>query len=199
VRARRTLAKDTPHGKTVVRAFQNNVVGPDPFKLEMKVGTWVKKKPTGQGPKVNSEKWVFEEEEELNRAIEFEWGQFLKKENFTVRKNMSFMEAMRMVEAECVAPGSVLCRLYDTYEFNRWGFAVDFLEEDRLQETYIGFSPPDGAFGGGNPIRGSVELHPRYNFALAYWILRRHPGEAYSTSGLIGDRGARFGVGQRRA
>ena len=36
----RTLAKDTPHGKAIVRTFQNNVVGPEPFKLEMRIGSY---------------------------------------------------------------------------------------------------------------------------------------------------------------
>lgn len=172
VRARgRTLAKDTPHGKAAVRTFQNSVVGPDPFKLEMKVGKYDN---TG----------TFVEEKETNQVIESEWNEFIKKKNFTVRKTMSFMEAMRMVEGNLVAPGSVLCRLHDAYPYNRWGFAVDFLEEDRLQETYVGKSPETGLFGGGNPIRASIEYHPKYNFPLAYWILTRHPGEAFAGANL---------------
>jgi hypothetical protein len=190
VRARgRTLAKDTPHGKAVVRTFQNNVVGAEPFKLEMKVGKWQKSAERGtrgaaQDGGGHTDQMVFVEEKETNRQIEEEWSEFIKKENFTVRKTMSFMESLRAVEAELVAPGSVICRLYDNYDYNRWGFAVDFLEEDRLQEAYVGNSGPDSLFGAGNPIRASIEYHPRFNFPLAYWLLTRHPGEAFAGTQL---------------
>ena len=60
----RTLAKDTPHGKAIVRTFQNNVVGPEPFKLEMKLGSY-------------DAAGSFTEEKELNRIIEAAWKKFL--------------------------------------------------------------------------------------------------------------------------
>lgn len=167
----RTLAKDTPHGKAVVRTFQNNVVGDEPFKLEMMLGEW-------------DNDGNFVKDQEKSQAIERAWKKFCKKKNFTVRKNMSAMEAWRMVEASLVREGSVIGRHHRYYPFNEFGYAIDFLEEDRLQENYMGVSPNTGKFGGGNPIRFSVEYHRQYNFALAYWILLRHPGEAISPMGL---------------
>lgn len=176
VRARnRTLAKDTPHGKAIIRTFQNNVVGDEPFKLEMRVGDY-----DGDGE--------FTEEKELNRVIEHAWKKFCKKENFTVRKTMSAMESWRVVEASLVRDGSVICRHHDDYPFNEFNYAVDFLEEDRLQETFMGRSPVNGKFGGGNPIRFSVEYDKVYQFPLAYWILTRHPGDVLNPSGYLGDR-----------
>jgi len=81
------------------------------------------------------------------------------------------------------AHGSLICRLHRDFtdpnvETNEIGFAIDFLESDRLQETYQGFSGKDGRFGKENPIRGSVEYHPKWGFPLAYWILIRHPGDS---------------------
>ena len=177
VRARtRTLAKDTPHGKAVIRTYQNNVVGPEPFKLEMRLGDY-----DGEGN--------FTEEKEINRIVEQGWNQFLKKKNFTVRKNMSAMEALRMVEASLVRDGSVICRKFNDYPYNEFKFAVDFLEQDHLQETYQGYSPDSGRFGGGNPIRFSIEYQKQFNFPLAYWLLTRHPGDVINPSGYIGKAG----------
>ena len=163
----RTLTKDHAHGRAIPNILADNVVGDDAFELEMKVG---KKGENGE----------FTEEEDTNAAIELAWETFCKKKNFTVRKNMGFVEAMRVVEMARVAPGNCLMRLHKGFEHNDFKFAVDILEEDRLQETYQGESPENGAFGEGNPIRASIEYHKQYAFALAYWILTRHPGEFFS-------------------
>ena len=171
VRSRtRTLGKDTPHGKAIKRTFQNNVVGDKFFELEMMLGEF-------------DDNGNFKKDQAKSRAIEEAWKKFLKKKNFTIRKNMSAMEAGRMVEAELVECGSVLCRHYRDFQFNEFGYAVDFLEEDHLQENYMGTSPHNGKFGGGNPIRFSVERHPQYQFPLAYWLLKRHPGELVNPTG----------------
>ena len=170
----RTLAKDTPHGKGMMRTYADNVVGDDPFELEMEVGTEL-----ADGS--------FEEEKETNQAIEKAWLRFRRKENFTVRKTMDYMEALRVVEMSRAREGSVLGRMHFNYPFNEFGFAIDFLEEDRLQEQFVGKSGADGRFGGGNPIRASIEYHPRYNFPLAYWILTRHPGEFFGQAPVFQD------------
>ncbi len=157
----RTVAKDTPHGKAVVRAFQDNVVGSDPFKLEMKVGKF-----DAEGK--------FIEESVINRAVEAGWKEYCKAKSFTVRGNMSMMESMRMVEAERVTVGSVLARHYEGFPHNDFGYAVDFLEKDRLQGSYMGRDAMTG-----DPIRFSIARHPVYNFATAYWLLTTHPGDVF--------------------
>ena len=173
----RTLAKDTSHGRGLMRTYADNVVGDDPFELEMEVGKFL---PDGS----------FDEEKATNRGIEKAWLRFCRKENFTTRKTMDFMESMRVVEMSRAREGSVICREYPGYEFNEFGFAVDFLEEDRLQEQFMGQSGSDGRFGAGNPIRASIEYHPKYNFALAYWVLSRHPGEFFGQTPVWYDRKA---------
>lgn len=167
----RTLAKDDPHGKVVVRTFADNVVGDDPFELELQL-----QKPGPDG-KPTADK-------ALNDVVTLGWNEFGKEENFTVTRDWSFMEAMRMVEASRVREGSVLCRMYRGYAHNKFGFAVRFVEEDRLQESYMGLSPNESLFGGGNPIRFSIERHPQYDFPLAYWLLTRHPGDVFLRSPL---------------
>ncbi len=176
VRARsRTLAKNTSHGKGIMRVYADNVVGDDPFELEMKI---VKRNPDGSVSKDENDAPV--QDKEIADAICEAWGIYCWQENFTIRKNADFMESLRFAEMARKRDGTVICRMYPNYPFNEFGFAVDFLERDHLQEQWSGFSPSDGQFGSGNPIVGSIEQHPEYKFALAYWLLSRHPGNAYS-------------------
>ena len=175
VRARaRTVAKDTPQGKATVRTYQNNVVGDNPFKLDMRIGEWVKKKDEATGETVSQ----FEEDEDLNRAIEAEWEVFGHPENFTVGGDMSRMEAWRIMEGSAVRDGFVLQRHHHAFPYNAYGYAVELLECDRLQTQFMGKSPD------GNPIRFSIEFDKRWNRKLAYWILSKHPGDGTGQSML---------------
>jgi capsid protein len=187
VRSRvRTLVKDTPQGRAIERTFQNNVIGPDPFKLDMRCGDMQDVRDETTGKPITK----FVPDEDTNAAIEKFWKWFCRPENFHTRKKFSFMEFARVVEAELIGPGSMVCRLHRDYEFNEIKFAVEDLEEDRLQETYMGYSPKDGRFGANNPIRGSIEYHPRWKFPLAYWILTRHPNDFYGPFDSYIDRTA---------
>lgn len=159
----RTLVKDFPQAKSIQRAFQNNVVGHDPFRLKMRVGKYVED--GDDAPR-------FVPDTRINRMIETEWEEFKRAENFTVRKDLSFMEALRIVEASLVRDGGILARHYRGFEGNPYFYAVDFLEADRLQESYTGRSAE------GNMIRFSIE-RDRYNAPVAYWLLTRHPGDVF--------------------
>ena len=66
----RTLVKDYPIAKGIVRNDKNNVVGDDPFRLEMKVGT------KGANGK-------FELDSEINEMIEAAWKEAGEPENCT--------------------------------------------------------------------------------------------------------------------
>ena len=61
----RTICKDTPQGKAVLRAHANNVVGHNPFKLDLRFGQWVK----GTNAETGQTTSKFIQDEELNRAI----------------------------------------------------------------------------------------------------------------------------------
>lgn len=163
----RTLAKDTPQGKAIMRTYRNNIVGHDPFKLTMRLGKSVMQAHPVTGQMVK----VFEAENDSNQLVEGEWKQFCRAKNFTIRRTLSFMEAMNQVVLEAKTIGSVLIRKWRGAP-NRFGFAVDILESDRLQPNFQGKAPDSG-----NPIRGSIEYHPIWNYPVAYWLLTRHPGE----------------------
>lgn len=161
----RTLAKDDATMKGILRTYRNNVCGEDPFKLEMCVRK-----------KVNDPK-VIELDDEVNTRIETAWKKAGKKKNCTVRKDMSRMEMYLAVITSVKRDGSIIGRHHREFPFNDSHYAIELLESDRLQESYQGRSKD------GNPIRFSIERHPKYLFPLYYWILTRHPGEIFDYNG----------------
>ena len=168
----RSLVMNTPHANGLMRVYADNVVGDDPFELEMEVGT----KSADDG---------FVEETDTNEAIEKAWKRFCRKENFTTAKRMDFMEFMRVVEMARVHPGTAICQEHFNYHGNEFGFALRLLEQDRLQETYTGESGENSRFGKGNPIRASREYDKDTDETLAYWILNRHPSEIYAQTNVF--------------
>lgn len=166
----RTLVKDYAQAKSILRTFQNNVVGHDPFRLKMRVGKY-----NAQGK--------FELDQETNRKIEQEWEIAGLPENFSVRKDMSRLEGYRIVEGSAVRDGSILARHWRGYPGNKYGYALDLLESDRLQESYMGRSPETG-----NVIRFSIE-RDEWQCPVAYWILTRHPGDVFGYAGAMSSAG----------
>lgn len=164
----RTIAKDMPHGKAIVRTYRDNVIGHAPFALTMRVGTRSKE----PHPKTGEMVTVFHPDEDVNRQIVSEWRKFCRAKNFTIRRTVSFMEGMMQIVSESITIGSCIIRLHRDTGLNKFGFAVDILESDRLQPNYHGKAP-----GTNNPIRASIEYHPVWNYPVAYWLLTRHPGE----------------------
>lgn len=218
VRAReRTLTKDHAHGRAIPQIIADNVVGDDPFELEMTVMRAATAAESGElkcqacgcvfdGTKkpeiamgsvacpncanpVNQDDTGEDmvEDTDVNDAIECWWKKFIWQENFTVNGNMSFIEALRVIIIGTVSPGNVICREYQGFGLNGFGYAIDLLEEDRLQEQYV------GAYNG-NPIRGSMEFHAQFpRRVVAYWLLTRHPGEFFSPGlGDTGRNGSQF-------
>jgi lambda family phage portal protein len=161
----RTLAKDDATSKGIYRTYRNNVCGEDPFRLEM----GVKKKGTAKG--------IIEFDDELNDRIEEAWERAGKKKNCTVRRDMSRMEMFHCAYTAIKRDGSVLARHHRMFPYNKSRYAIELIENDRLQESYEGKSLD------GNPIRFSIERDPIYNFPIYYWILTRHPGEVFSYVG----------------
>ena len=173
----RTIAKDTPQGKAIMRTLANNVVGHDPFKLDMRFGAWEKKADADAGG--HSRKFV--EDEEVNTAIETEWGIFGQPENFTNKMNMSRMEAWRILEMSSARDGFVFGKHHRGFPMNEYGYAVELLERDRLQSQFYG-----QAEGTRNPIRFSIEFDKQWNYPVAYWLLAMHPGDCFGQSQMAG-------------
>ena len=182
----RTVTKDKSYGRAIERAMMNNVVGHEGFKLEMKI---VQKQKIKNKKAIQPDGTLDPDEPEMRDKevidtdrctwIEEAWKDFCKKTNFTIGKNMCSTEAYQMVEASRFRDGNVICRMHFGYPYNEFGFALDFLEWDRLMSAYQGMDDE------GNPIRWSISYHPRWKFPIYYWILTRHPGEVFGIIGYV--------------
>lgn len=172
----RGLACNTPHGKAIVRTHQSNQVGHKPFDLTMRIGKFVNQ----PHPKTGIQVKVFVPETETSQMIEKGWHRYIRHDMFCVNRTTSFMEAMNQLVAEAVTVGGVLIRLWDGYD-NKFGFAVEMLEVDRLQPNFNGTAPESG-----NPIYGSIEFHKFYKYPVAYWVMTTHPGAFNGTRIMAG-------------
>ena len=157
----RTIERDDAYGSSIIRIYQNNVAGADPFPLQMRVG-----KQTGD---------TFVTETETNRKIEEWWRDFGNIENFSVTRNLSRNEYYLQMVSSIIRDGGYLTRDYPGFAGNKYGYAVEGIEMDRLDQYY---NRP--AQYGQNEIRFSIETD-KYGGAVRYWILTRHPGEIYQS------------------
>lgn len=155
-RARR-LERDNPYASGILTHFQNNVVGEEPFRLEMKVGKY-------------DAKGVFEEEAETNRIIEDAWKEAGKPKNCTVRRDTSRLELYHQIITSIIRDGGILLRHWRGFPKNDYGYAIQVLEIDRLDHSYMGTAE------NGNQIQFSVELD-QWQAPEAFYLLTRHPGD----------------------
>lgn len=81
---------------------------------------------------------------------------------------MSFLSLLRLYARTLARDGEVLVRRVRDAQMNRYGYALQFIDIDRLDETYNDQLP------NGNSVRMSVELD-RLGRPVAYHILKRHP------------------------
>jgi hypothetical protein len=128
----RTIVRDNPYAAAIEREYQNNVCGPDPFQLEMKVGKWV----AGQ----------FVEEVETNRLVEDAWHEAGLKENCTVRRDISRLEMDICAISSVVRDGGILFREYPGFPKNNFRYAIDPIEVDRLDQYFN--RPANGGLNG---------------------------------------------------
>lgn len=105
------------------------------------------------------------------RLIEKEWEKFAKKGKFDVTGRYSYVTFMWLWIETLARDGEVLVRLHRNWA-NRWGFAVQILEADRLDLNL------NTLLTNGNRIRMGVELDD-FERPVAYWLSRSHPGDVY--------------------
>lgn len=158
----RTCERDNPYAKSVIQTFLSNVGGHEPFRLESNVGTW-------QGDK-------FIRDNEINRKIEDWWGELGRRENCTVRRNLTRLELYVQTIAALIRDGGILFRHHRLFRKNRFGYAIEPLETDRLDVSYNSANFQPGQPG---QIRFSIEMD-EYNAPQAYWLLARHPGDYFA-------------------
>lgn len=164
---------------------ENNIVGHNGFTLEMKV-----MRPGSADPEMGK----MEPDTPVNLAIERAWRRFCQRKNFLVTRDMHATDACKLIERTWRRDGDLLIRKVKGAP-NEFGFALQLLEADYLDDRYIDFRgvpcncPEERRLPNGMPfprcerglheVRMGVELHGDWKFPVAYWLLANHPGDYF--------------------
>lgn len=164
MRARsRELARDNAHAKKFLQMIETNVIGPDGIMLQNKAGDY---DAVGK----------FKLDLVANNTIERAWREWGKRGICDITGRMSFPAVQRLYARTMARDGEVLIRRIRDKTRNKFGYTLQFIDVDRLDERYNDELPS------GNVVRMSVELN-RDGRPVAYHILSRHPGDMWAQSG----------------
>jgi lambda family phage portal protein len=158
MRARsRDLAINNDYARRFLAMVGSNIIGPNGIILQCKA-----KWPDGR-----LDKWA-------NDKIENAWLDWGKKGNFDVTGTLSMHDADWLGVQSVARDGEIIVRIVEDFD-NDWGFAVQFLEADHLDETLN-----VARLSNGNSIRMGVEFDKWFRPA-AYHLLTDHPGDSFWT------------------
>lgn len=153
----RDLAMNNDYFKHFLRLLKIHVVGPQGIRLQNKALAYDGTRDRG-----------------ANRLIEAGWKRFGKKGVCDVTGKLSWRDAQKLWIETLAKDGEVLIRMIVGFP-NEFGFALQFLEADHLDESL------NKTLANGNKIRMGIE-YDGWDRPVTYWLLRAHPGD-YSMPG----------------
>jgi lambda family phage portal protein len=118
-----------------------------------------------------------------NLQIETAWATWGKRGNCDVTRQHSWLQIQNLVIETLARDGEVLIRKIRGFN-NAFGFALQLLEADHLDETLNYILP------GGGQIRMGIE-YDEWDAPVAYWLLKKHPGD-YLYGGAAVQRHERY-------
>lgn len=143
---------DNEYAKHFYRLLKSNVIGPDGIRLQAKA-----KDPGGALDR------------DANQKIESSFKKWGKRGVCDVTGKHSWVDVQRLALETVARDGEVLIRKVRGYP-NAFGFALQLIEADHLDETFNGVLP------NGNTIRMSIEFD-KWDRAVAFHLLSRNPGD----------------------
>lgn len=149
----RHLAANNDYFKHFLRLLKIHVIGAQGIRLQNKA----------RGRDGNTDRTA-------NILIEEGWRRQCKLGAFDVTGKLSGRDGQKLFVETLARDGEALVRLVFNFP-NEFGFAVQFLEPDHLDEAL------NKKLANGNLIRMGVE-YDRWDKPVAYWLLRSHPGDS---------------------
>ena len=188
IRARsRDAERNEPLAENFLFLSENNIIGHAGIRFESKVVQ-------SQTVDAKTGEVMVTYDAPINREIERAWKLFRQRDNFLTTRNMDAVAAGKLIVRTIRRDSDCLIRKVRGYP-NRFGFALQLLEPDFLDDQYIDFRGvpcdcpnerrlPDGrpfpyCQSGIHQVRMGVELHGDWMFPVAYWILADHPGDYF--------------------
>lgn len=166
VRSRaRDLAQNNDLGKAYLRAIKKNVVGSAGFTLQVKAVDYVQNK-----PKLD----VL-----ANAILEQQFYKWMAKETATVTGKLTFRKVEELVAETVARDGEMFVRLVRGKEINRFGFSLQLVEPDWIDEKY------NELLGNGHLIVMGVELN-EWRKPVAYYVAKRNDKLGVWGSPIVG-------------
>lgn len=158
MRARcRQLANNNDYAAKFISLCGQNVIGPNGINLESRV--------PATGDEVGDEL-----ADEVNDAIEECWEEFC--ETVTADQRLSMVDAATLWMRTVVTDGECFVRLVRGYPYNKFKFALQFLDPDQFDTQF----ERAAVQGQQNAIRMSIEVDD-WGRRVAYWAYEGHPSE----------------------
>ena len=111
--------------------------------------------------------------DQLNRAVETAWQRFC--ENVSADGQLNFVDHCQLAISNVLQDGEVFQRKIDGYPFNKFRFALQFLDPDQVDEMWNRLRRPDDPTQP-NEVRLGVEKDI-WGRPVAYWTYYGHPSE----------------------
>lgn len=154
----RHLAMNNDYFKQFLRLLKINVIGPQGIRLQSKA------RDRSGAP-----------DRDANRTIEDGWKRFNRKGVYDVTGKLSGRDGQKLWIETNAKDGEYLARMIFNFP-NEFGFAIQFLEADHLDENLNKY------LANGNKIRMGIE-YDEWDRPIAYYLLRNHPGDYEMPSG----------------
>lgn len=109
-------------------------------------------------------------DELANRRLREEWAAWGQRGTCTLDGQLSWREVEDLLAVSWQRDGEAFLRLIKGRSLNRWGFVVQPIEADQIDDSLV-------MMHGGNEVRMGVEIAPKTRRVVAYWVLNTHPGD----------------------
>lgn len=151
----RELVRNFGYASRFVQSCQENIIGPDGIRLQVRV-------PTKGGTVTTA----------LNDEVEAKWKLWCEKESCCVDGQLAFVDVEHLIVETLPQDGEVIIRMVEGFPDNDFRFALQVMDADQLDETLV--RGPDE--NGDHEIRFGVEVN-RWGKPVAYWMWTQHPSE----------------------
>ena len=154
----RWFEQNSEYGEGYLKLMERNVLGPEPFTLQMKVT-----EPDGTHDKL------------AEQAIETAWKDWGRKENCDLSHSLSLSDHYRVALRAMLRDGGALIIKHTGMSLGKYAFRIEARDIDFLDPDY------NVDLKNGGRIVMSVELDT-VGRPIAYHLLGSHPGDTYWTS-----------------
>jgi lambda family phage portal protein len=151
----RNAGENDPYARRFLNLLRSNVVGPEGVLFQSRI----------PGPNGTLDR-------PLNQAMEKAWKKWIRAENCDIAGKVGFAEFCRQFIATVAEDGECIVRLIEGREAGPFGFALQFIDAERIEITLDREAGPVQ-----NAIRMGVEIDT-WSRPVAYWFSSRE-GEYY--------------------